>query len=94
MMAKLVNTTAIESASGFKSINLFHGDICAAKDELLVLSTHANPGLPPEGEVVDALVDAFGTDFSALVPVVTVGDQVPNSCKTMTWVPFWPACAV
>ena len=75
MKAKLVNTTAIESASGFKSINLFHGDICAAKDELLVLSTHANPGLPPEGEVVDALVDAFGMDFSALVPVVTVGEQ-------------------
>ncbi len=43
------------------------GDICAAKDELLVLSTHANPDLPPEGEVVDALVDAFGMDFSALV---------------------------
>jgi hypothetical protein len=72
--ARLVNSTTVESATGLRSINLYQGDICAATDELLVISSHAgNDSLT--GMVVDALTEKYSLDFSLLAPVVTLEDH-------------------
>lgn len=72
--ARLINTTAIESPSGLRSINLFHGDICSAEDELLVISSHAGEGDELTGMVVDALASGYAVDFSRMAAILKVED--------------------
>lgn len=71
MKATLSNTTTIESPTGLRAINLYLGDICAAKDELLILSSHAGTDYPT-GMVVEALTRKYSIDFSRLGAVITL----------------------
>jgi len=70
--ASLINSTTIESPSGLRSINLYHGDICVADDELLVISSHAGSDNKPTGMVVNSLTSNFAVDFSLLAPILTL----------------------
>jgi hypothetical protein len=74
--ASLVNTTSIESPYGFRSINLFLGDICAARDELLAVSSHAVVGSEPHGSVIVRLEREKGIDFSSSTPMLTLSGVV------------------
>ena len=73
-LANFINTAAIESASGTRSINLFHGEICSVEDELLVISSHAGEDDDVTGMVVDALASVFAVDFSRLAVSLKVED--------------------
>lgn len=66
----LVNTMSIESPYGFRRINLYLGNLCAFQDDVLVVSSHANPNLPPDGSVIRAFRSAHGIDFSRLRPLI------------------------
>jgi hypothetical protein len=44
--------------------------VSAAPDAVLVVPTHANERLPPDGEVLAAAVDRFGAEFDRLEPIV------------------------
>lgn len=70
--ASLANTTSIESLFGFKTINLFLGDICRAQDELLAVSSHAVPNSDPHGSVITRLKREKGIDFSSVMPMLTL----------------------
>ncbi|PNU19691.1 hypothetical protein C2E25_11350 [Geothermobacter hydrogeniphilus] len=80
----LVNTTTIESATGLRSINLYHGDLCSAQDELIAISSHAGAGSSLTGMVVKSFAARFDINFSSFYPLLvlpghpTVGTfQVP-----------------
>ncbi len=74
--ALLVNTLSIESSYGFRRINLYHGDLCAFLDDVLVVSSHAHPSFPPDGSVIRALRSRRGIDFTQLSPLISVREAL------------------
>jgi hypothetical protein len=68
--SRLINSVSVETPYGFRTFNLHHGDICSYRDDLLVVSGHADPGSYPAGAVIDALSNRFGIDFSDLSPLL------------------------
>jgi len=69
-MASLINSFSIETPKGLRSFHLHWGDICDSKDELIVVSTHANPSLPPTGQVLVAIESKYKCDFSKMEPLL------------------------
>jgi len=58
-----VNSVSVETATGYKTFNLIHGDVTAIPTDLLVISTHGNPVKLPDGEVVVALRNRYGVNI-------------------------------
>ena len=50
-----INSVSVETAQGYKTFNLMHGDITQVPTDLLVLSAYGDAVSPPEGQVVQAL---------------------------------------
>ena len=74
-MPEFVNRISIETIYGFKNINLFYGDILNSKDELLVISTHANPEMEMDGLLVNSLKKRFDVDFKFSNPLIIIKEQ-------------------
>lgn len=50
-----INSVSVETAQGYKTFNLMHGDITQVPTDLLVLSAYGDAVSSPEGQVVRAL---------------------------------------
>ncbi|ORJ60309.1 hypothetical protein B5V00_08645 [Geothermobacter hydrogeniphilus] len=68
----LANTTTVESPSGLRSINLCLGDICSSDDEVVAISSHADPFNSLTGMVVSSFIARLNVDFKILYPLLTL----------------------
>lgn len=73
--AVLVNTTTVDSPSGLRSINLFHGDICSSDDEVVAISSHADPLNSLTGMVISSFIARLKVDFTTLHPLLTLPEH-------------------
>jgi hypothetical protein len=71
---RTTNTFSVETPKGVRSFHLHQGDICESRDDVLVVSTHANPGLNLTGAVLTSL-EGRGWRFTHLEPLL-----VPHGC--------------
>ena len=55
-----INSVSVETANGYKTFNLVHGDVTAIPTDLLVVSTHGEPRMLPTGLVLDTLHEKYG----------------------------------
>lgn len=63
------NSVTVELPYGLHNFTLVLGDVTEASDAALVVPTHANPGLPLDGKVLQAAADRFRLTYSGLEPV-------------------------
>lgn len=70
----LLNTVSVETPNGFRTFNLFQGDLCDSNAELLVVSTHANPLAGMDGMVMKSMEERLNVDFSTLRPLLLLRD--------------------
>ena len=73
---KLVNTTSIESPFGYKSINLYVGDITTCRDELLVVSSYPKQAGEPVGAVIQAFKQSHGLSIKAIKPLILMNNVI------------------
>lgn len=64
------NSVTVESPYGLRCFALRLGDVTAAPDPVLVVPTHAHPGFPPSGQVMEAVSTRFGANFDRIEPIV------------------------
>jgi O-acetyl-ADP-ribose deacetylase (regulator of RNase III) len=70
--SQLLNSMSVETPYGFRTFNLHHGNICNSQDNLLVVSSHANPLLSPGGSVIEAITQRYGMLFTELKPLIVL----------------------
>ncbi len=62
---RTVNSVAVDTAKGYKTFNLLHGDITTVPTDLLVISSDADRDKPPGGMVVRALKMNYGIEIGS-----------------------------
>lgn len=66
----LLNTTSVETVYGYRSLNIWHGDILTSRDDLLIISTHANRNFEFTGQLVREVQSRYGVELDNLQSIV------------------------